>query len=194
MDRHDHRLIVEAAVAVFDFDGTLARLVLDWSALKAELATLADQRGHPGRFAGPLDPDLREIRMIDSDSFDALCAHIAKREFEGFDSATIDRTMVALLHERQHAAAPSAVFTANTGAAIERAMADPAWRGIDVMVVGKADVIRGKPAGEGLELIADHFGIAPSELVFVGDSDDDAKAAEAVGARHVRVDALPIPG
>lgn len=187
MDDTDHQLIREARVAVFDFDRTLARFRPDWLALKEEVATRAATLGYPGRFVDAFDLDLRALRsQAGEDVFRSLCEVVADHEALGFDPGSIDETMLGLLLYRQQGQKPIAVFSANTRAALTAAFADPAWCGVDPFIVGKEDVTRGKPHGEGLARVAVQFKCTPSDMVFVGDSDDDHDAAEHAGVPFVR--------
>ena len=48
-------------------------------------------------------------------------------------------------------------------------------------VLGKDDVSRGKPDPEGILLLSERFGVAPEDILYVGDSYTDQQAAEAAG-------------
>lgn len=188
MDSDQARLIQTAAVAVFDFDGTLARFDLDWVELKADLSTLADEAGHPGRFLTTFHPDLAELRVAGGeDLFLAICRTIGEREAGGFQRHTVDTDLVELMVQRQQADLPVAVFSANSGRGIEQCLADPGFRGVTPHVIGREDVVEGKPAAEGLLTIARHFQVEPTELVFIGDAPDDVASAAAAGAQMIQV-------
>jgi HAD superfamily hydrolase (TIGR01509 family) len=55
------------------------------------------------------------------------------------------------------------------------------------IVITAADVQQAKPAPEGLFVIAEALGVAPSQLLMVGDSTADRDAARGAGARFVSV-------
>lgn len=191
MDRNETRLILDAAVAVFDFDGTLARFDLDWVQLKADLSALAADAGQPDRFLTTFHPDLAELRIAGGeDLFLRVCRMIGDREAGGFRRDTVDADLVQSMRDRQDAGQPVAVFSANSRHGIEQCLADPVFAGITPLIVGREDVVQGKPHPEGLHAIAGHFGVRPTDLVFVGDAPDDVAAAEAAGARMVQVPKL----
>lgn len=193
MDLDDYRLIRQATVAVFDFDGTLARFDLDWVALKAELSGLADQRGHGGRFLTTFHPDLAQLRQLGGEPlFAELCATIGQREGHGFRPDTVDAQLVQSMVERERAGAPTAIFSANSRAGIEQALEHEVFHGLSPFVIGREDVVQGKPHPEGLLSIASHFGVAPSEMVFVGDAPDDVAAANSAGVRMIQVDKIQL--
>ena len=193
MDINDHRLISEAEVAVFDFDGTLARFDLDWLALKADLSRLAESRGYPDRFLTTFHPDLAEVRELAGEPvFAELCAVIGEKEGGGFRPDTVDADLVGLMVDRMTRDVPTAIFSANSRAGISQALEHPSFQGVRPFVVGREDVVRGKPDPEGLVTIASHFGVDPSALVFVGDAPDDFASAEAAGVAMVRVAKIPL--
>lgn len=193
MDINDRQLILNAEVAVLDFDGTLARFDLDWVELKADLGKLAAAHGHHGRFLTTFHPDLAELRVAGGEElFFNLCALIGEREAAGFRADTVDAELVELMVTRQAAGHPTAIFSANSGQGIRSVLAQPLWNGIDPLVVGREDVAKGKPDPEGLVTIATHFGVAPDRLVFVGDAPDDFAAAAAAGATLIRVPKIPL--
>ena len=55
------------------------------------------------------------------------------------------------------------------------------------LTVGIHDVARPKPFPDMIEKCIDHFGIAPQEAVYVGDTQSDCDAASAAGAHFVAV-------
>lgn len=194
MDINDRQLILDAEVAVFDFDGTLARFDLDWVALKAELTNLADSFGHPDRFLTTFHPDLAELRIAGGEElFVALCTRIGEWEAAGFRSDTVDRDLVDMMAQRHAADERTAIFSANSGQGIRQVLGHNVWQGITPFVVGREDVVKGKPDAEGLHTIAAHFGVNASELVFVGDAPDDFAAAAAAGAHMIQVPKIPLP-
>jgi HAD superfamily hydrolase (TIGR01509 family) len=56
----------------------------------------------------------------------------------------------------------------------------------DYVVTGN-DVVKRKPSSEGLLKIMDHFALQPDELLMVGDSDTDVKAAHEAGVKIAAV-------
>ena len=59
------------------------------------------------------------------------------------------------------------------------------------LAVGIYDVPRPKPFPDMLEKCVQHFGIAPDEAVYVGDSPSDMEAARAAGTHFIGVGDLP---
>jgi HAD superfamily hydrolase (TIGR01509 family) len=166
---------------VWDMDGTL----LD-SSIVVPAAYVAAVR----RLGGP---ELTPAQVVASYSLgppEALLAHLLGRELAAADSeAYYDELsavtalayagvedVLAALRARGHRVA---VFT---GASTRAATMLLAAAGIEVdVLVGGDEVVRPKPAADGLLLAARRLGIAPADLAYIGDAPNDLRAATAAG-------------
>ncbi|MFG2731610.1 HAD family hydrolase [Streptomyces canus] len=74
-----------------------------------------------------------------------------------------------------------AVFTGASSRAAAMLLKAAGLR-VDVLIGGD-HVQRPKPAGDGLVLAAEHLGVAPADLAYIGDSPLDLRAAAAAGSR-----------
>lgn len=61
---------------------------------------------------------------------------------------------------------------------MNRVLDEHRLQGLFDMVVTANDVARAKPCPDQLLLLLEHFGLAPSQMIFIGDSELDALAAE----------------
>lgn len=162
-----------AHVVVADLDGTLVDLSVDWASLKAELIEQA--RGALDLTRG-IDAGLAALPLA---LREPLLARIAAAEKAGFSEALVHRELVDELAQRPDR---WAVFSANTSEAVRwmfsatsLAAARPS------LIVGKSDVTRPKPSGEGLEIIREHFGVTREQMLFVGNTDMDTRAGADAG-------------
>ncbi|SFQ44725.1 haloacid dehalogenase superfamily, subfamily IA, variant 3 with third motif having DD or ED/haloacid dehalogenase superfamily, subfamily IA, variant 1 with third motif having Dx(3-4)D or Dx(3-4)E [Amycolatopsis arida] len=158
-------------VVVFDFDGTLFHLPVDWAALRHDLGI--DERARIG--------DLLQRAMDEGDT--ATLAVVDEHERAAarageFTPGSPD--CLAALRERCRVA----VLTRNTRDAVRIALGRHAD---DLLVVGREDVRRLKPDPEGLHAVLARFGAEPGEAALVGDTHHDVRAAAAAGARSVVV-------
>ncbi len=182
--------MIETPLLILDFDGTMARLAVDWPVLKARLAELAHASGGTWAPEAGLDANLRRLRRVHGEAlFGRLCAVVAAAERAGFDPASIHAPTVALL--RRRGGRPFAVVSSNTRRALTAIFRDPVWEGLTPFVVGKEDVRRGKPDPEGLMRACRRFGVAPGEAVFVGDAPSDRAAAAAARMPFVSSGQVP---
>ncbi len=163
---------------VFDLDGTLVRLVVDWDAVYEDAAETLATHGveSPNSLWGILE--IADEHGIRSAIEEVISAH----EREGAANA-----------ERLPAAdtvpdLPVAVCSLNCEAACRIALSTHEIPGIDA-IVGRDTVSTEKPdPGPLLEAI-DRLGVDPSETVFVGDTDRDAKTASRAGVDYLDVSA-----
>ena len=182
--------MIEAPLLIFDFDGTMARLAVDWPALRARLTFMARRDGFVWHPEAGLDVNLRRLRRTRGEAlFGRLCAVVAEAERAGFDPASVHAPSVALLRSRGER--PGAVVSSNTRRALTAIFRNPVWEGLTPFVVGKEDVRAGKPDPEGLMQACRRFGVAPGEALYVGDAASDRVAAEAAGMPFVPVEMLP---
>lgn len=159
---------------VFDLDGTLVRLVVDWDGVAAAVAEALA--------AGGVDADGHDLwGMLDladeTGRRDEVEAIIAANEREGArrsvrlpaadDLAALDR--------------PAAVCSLNAEAAARTALATHDLADRVGAVVGRDSVPARKPDPAPLLAAIDALGADPDRALFVGDSARDAEAAERAG-------------
>lgn len=171
---------------VFDLDGTLVDLVVDWANARTEIrAEIGDHLDRPIRDYGPsgLFRVARERGV-----YDDLAAILAAHERTGAEEATA----LPLLGTVDLLSCPVGVCTANASEAAERALATFDARG-DVDVVVGRDSVRGhKPEPEPLLACLEDLGADPGNAVFVGDMEDDAETARRAGSSFLAPDQLSI--
>ena len=89
----------------------------------------------------------------------------------------IEPHLIALL-EKLRPRIKTAIATNRTDT-MTRVLAEHSLEGCFDLVVTASDVRLPKPAPEQLQVILDHFGILPNQMIYIGDSDLDARAAQA---------------
>jgi phosphoglycolate phosphatase len=159
---------------VFDLDGTLVRLVVDWDAVAAAVVEALAESGvdATGRdLWGLLDladeTGLRgEVEAIIGDH-EREGARRSERLPAADDLAALDR--------------PAAVCSLNAEAAARTALAVHDLTDRVGAVVGRDSVPTRKPDPEPLLAALDALGVAPDRALFVGDSARDAEAARRAG-------------
>jgi HAD superfamily hydrolase (TIGR01509 family) len=154
---------------IFDFDGTLFDLPVDWPGVRAELG-LAD------------GASITEWMQRSIDSGDTAGFEVVRR----YELAAVPRGR--FLNGAEHMLAtlrrPAAVLTRNSAACVRAALGGLAD---GMFVVGREDVRRLKPDPEGVHAVLAHFGADPDGCVLVGDTFHDVQAARAAGIRSVVV-------
>jgi len=155
---------------VFDLDGTLIHLDVDWDDVRARLDLGTEKVGAAIQ------------RLLLAGRHDLL-AVVTECEVAALGDRTVAPDVAAAL-ERLATRYDLAVCTRNTRLVAERALAGLAGR---VAVVGREDVRRLKPDPEGVRLLLTRHGVAPAHAALVGDTFHDVAAAHAAGMRSIVV-------
>jgi len=174
---------------IFDLDGTLQRLRMDWDRLRADLVALFGRYGQP-ELEGPLLEAVdRNIRLlIDKGMTPGQAQRIRLRADTLMDRAELDsfpkvRTfagvprLLAGLRERRIA---TAVFSRACRKYVDLSLARMGHR-FDA-VLGRDDVVRPKPDPEGVLLLLVKLRCAPKDCAVVGDHPFDILSGKRAGA------------
>jgi phosphoglycolate phosphatase len=161
------------AARVYDLDGTLVRLDVDWEAAREDAVAALAARG-----VGIGDVSLWEaLERAETTGYGGVVEEIlADHERNGARSA--GRLPLA---DDLPADVPVGVCSLNAEAACRIAL-----EGFDLgdhvnCLVGRDTVDGRKPDPEPLLAVVDALGVGPDEALFIGDSESDALAAERAG-------------
>lgn len=185
--RHPGVDLGDHAMTIFDLDGTLVHLRVDWEAFRARCAAFLDEEVLPGGPDRPATWTLARLRERgDEAAIERLLEVLRSFELAGaIASETIPAGTDAFHRARD--GRPLAVVTNNTRPAAQEALRRHGLRPHVDMLVALEDVDEHKPAPEGLERVLDAYDVPSSEVLFVGDGDKDATAAEGAGVEFVDV-------
>jgi phosphoglycolate phosphatase len=166
----------EHGTVVFDLDGTLVRLVVDWEAVAADVAETLRERGvdAPGDLWGMLET-ADEVGY--RDAVEAVISgfeRVGARESERLPAADTVPDV------------PTGVCSLNCEAACHIALDVHDVRGIDA-VVGRDTVATEKPDPEPLLETVRRLDGDPAGTLFVGDTERDRMTAERAGTDYVDV-------
>ena len=182
---------------VFDYDGTLTDLQVDWGALRADLSRRARDFGFMSTFQ-PLWPQMTRLRdACGAEAVAALFAVLAEHERQGVvqqqpraemvefarlmsrcDCGAAGR-MAAAHGDPRPRGATLAVFSANLHATVAAGLDALGLGSLISWIVGADDVTQWKPAPEGLLRAMQLAGCTPADTLFIGNSAGDAAAAHA---------------
>ena len=166
----------------FDLDGTLVDLAVDWSAVRRELRqALSAATGQEIPEDGLAELLTQGYRLLGPAARLVVCGVLER--FEG--PATVLPLAAGLELFAAASNRPRAVVSNNLRATVKQALA-----GLDaaeLVVVGFDDVAASKPDPEGLLLAAQTLALDPSDVVYVGNTDIDRKAAAAAGMAFLQV-------
>ncbi len=175
----------DKAVVVFDLDGTLVDMALDWGVINKRLV-----RAFPGAGASLPNEHTSAIteriaRRLGNESKKA--SHMMVREFEKGCSITNIDSNIALARDLRKKGKKLAIFSSNCRESIDECLRKAGIGHIFDFVVGKEDVELHKPHPEGLEKIMAHFRVPKEKVAFIGNEDDDAAAAKSAGVDFMLV-------
>jgi phosphoglycolate phosphatase len=159
---------------LFDLDGTLVRLAVDWRAVEVEIgAVLADS---------DLDPDAYSAwELLDAAESvgrrDAVDAVIADHELAGAE----DCERLPLADVVPAIDVPVGVVSLNAVGAVRLALERESLIEHVAVVLGRDSTDERKPHPEPLLAAVEALGVEPAAAIFVGDSESDAEAARRAG-------------
>ena len=159
---------------IFDLDGTLVRLDVDWRAVETDVGELLREAGvdPEGHYAWGLLEAAESVGL--GPEADAI---IARHEQAG--ARQCER--LPLADTVSEIARPIGVVSLNAVQAVRTALeAESLLDGVEV-VIGRGSVPERKPSPEPLLAALDQLGVEPADAVFVGDSEGDETTARRAG-------------
>jgi phosphoglycolate phosphatase len=169
--------VTEYDAFVYDLDGTLVELAVDWDAVATDVAAVLRARG-----VDVADADLwGMLELADETGYrrpveDAIAEH----EREGARTARRLPLADELPRDR-----PVGVCSLNCEAACRIALERYGLDGSVSAIVGRDSVAAEKPDPEPLLATVEALGTAPERTLFVGDSPRDERTAERAGTAFV---------
>ena len=170
-----HRTDVDAIV--YDLDGTLVRLAVDWATVEREVGTILDESG-----ASVDGMSLWEMLDVADETDGAAVSTaveetIAARERDGARRST----RLPLADALADADVPVGVCSLNCEAACRIALDTHGLAEYVDVVVGRDSVATRKPDPDPLLAAVRALSSAPERALFVGDSESDEATANAAG-------------
>ena len=173
----------EVRAVLFDFDGTLTLPgAIDFEAMRSAVGC------PPGRsILGYLESIADPVRRNEAEeAVDAI-------ELEAADRAREQPGAAALLAHLRRTGFKTGILTRNSRASIERSMSR--MTGVSAgdfdLIITRDDDPAVKPSPEGVLAACGRFGLAPAQVMVVGDYVYDVEAGRAAGAVTVFFDSAP---
>ena len=169
----------DAEAVVYDLDGTLVRLTVDWDAVAADVAEILDGCG--------VDTDGMGLwRMLERSEElghrDVVEEAIAAHEREGARRSERLAFADEMVTDR-----PVGICSLNCEDACRIALDSHDLGEHVACVVGRDTVETFKPDPESLLAAVERLGVRPERTLFVGDSERDAETADRAGTRFAYV-------
>jgi len=181
----------DIGLVIFDFDGTIAHLKVDWESLKRELnvhfkrfydfdSDFASLYQEIDRLSGLLGEKAREEAL----------AIIEKYEVRGVENLGIIPETVKLMEKLKDKGIKLALFSSNTRKAVEMALMKIDKLGFFESIVTIEDVSKNKPDPEGLIKILRACKVSESGALFIGDRQRDLEAGKRAGIKTMLIKEL----
>jgi phosphoglycolate phosphatase-like HAD superfamily hydrolase len=176
------RLIKERKFAVFDFDGTLFRIDVDWGEMYRALSDVGAMYGHIGRFRS-LGEAYEWFRNVYR-SRESLIEVQNEIESSGVPRGTKVENGSSAARWRLSRNLPCSILSLNTSYTVDAVVGH--WGFYPIVTIDR--IRQPKPDPEGLDLILRTLGSGRREAVFIGNSDMDLKCAGTRDVPFVHVD------
>ena len=174
-------------VVVVDLDNTLVKLEVDWNGLRRELAALASAAGIETRDPG-IRPLMDGARLPGMETLRAEMEQVLTEAEVAGASGPRNEALVRWLPDE----IPVSVLSLNSRRAVEAALELHGLSERVEHVVGREDVLHGKPDPEGMRVLAEKHGVEPARMLLVGDAETDRLCAERAGAQFLHVDEVGV--
>ncbi len=166
----------DPAAIVYDLDGTLVRLAVDWDEVRAEVSELFDE-------AGAAIPEGGLWGMMETAPEHGLDGAVEATitRYEEAGAAASERLAIAA--DLRRIDGPIGVCSLNAESACRVALrTHDLLEDVDV-IVGRDSVATHKPDPEPLLTVIDRLDVTPAETLFIGDSERDEETADRAGTR-----------
>lgn len=170
---------------VYDLDGTLVRLAVDWSAARASVAGVFSDAGHD-----PGEADLWGLLDRADEIGDGLPARVTETVADHERAGARDSERLPLADEAARLAVdrPVGVLSLNAESACRIALERHDLADRIGIVLGRDSHERRKPHPGPLRAALDRLGVERDRALFVGDSASDRECAKRAGVDFAFVD------
>lgn len=186
-------MVKSSAIVVFDLDGTLMEFKLDLATARRKIAETAKGYGLEMRERESIQELIEKAgQTLSPEQLKTLKQQVmsvmAENEMKAASEAEARKEIPELLEKLRRAGFRLAVATNTNRQAAAEALARTGLAEFFETVVTRNDVERMKPRPDVLLEVARRMQVPPSELVYVGDSVNDYRAAVEAGSRFIGID------
>jgi len=166
----------DVEAVVYDLDGTLLRLPVDWDAVRAEVESIYHEAGEPTEGDGVWE-------LLDRSDENGL-AEAVEEVIAGHERENApDSIRLSVADDLLDLGVPAAVCSLNCEAACRIALEAHGLTEHVEAVIGRDTVGTRKPDPEPLLAATDALRVSPGKVLFVGDSASDEETARRAGIR-----------
>ncbi|MHA1758944.1 MAG: HAD family hydrolase [Promethearchaeota archaeon] len=181
-------------VIVFDLDGTIIKLNVNWDELKKTLSEryyeIYNEKHYKFESVSACLSFI--VEKGDEQELNNFFDIIRKFEVAGVSSSTpIEETIYFIKNKSEfniNNTVKFSVLSLNTRACINEALKKAGIQKEIDYIVGREDVRHWKPNPEGLLKIKDHYGINKKEMIYIGDLQKDIETGKNAGIDAILID------
>jgi phosphoglycolate phosphatase-like HAD superfamily hydrolase len=182
-------------VIVFDLDGTIVNLAVDWQELKRILSERYSKIYNDGCNFKRISVCLSQIvKRNDYEELDRFFNIIREHETKNIVNNKPIKKTLFFINNLELFDVPNdinlAIFSLNTNEAIETSLKQINLYDKFDYIVGREDVTKWKPKPEGLLLIKEHFKCNRDQMIYFGDLQKDLETGANAGIESHLVDEL----
>lgn len=185
----------EKKVIIFDLDGTIVNLTVDWRALKDNLVKkyreIYKEQCDFERVSRCLE---KIVEKNDENILENFFGVIRYYELENIRDTQLIEEIIFFIKNKDFFGvkndAKFAILSLNVRDTIIQALELANIRDKIELIIGREDVRKWKPAPEGLIKIQNHFKIKKEEMVYFGDLENDLLTGENAGIDAYLIDDL----
>jgi pyrophosphatase PpaX len=182
MDSSLFKTALTYRAVIFDFDGVLAKIQVDWPALKNELRELITNETGECEELTPFDLQLNTIlRPASARLIKKVNQTIESYELNGSSRHLIYPEILAMVRKLADSGVPLFICSSNTRKVIKNILQKTGTFACFRQIVSREDIHQRKPDPEGLLKIIAENDLNPKEVLFIGDRDVDRQAGSSAG-------------
>jgi HAD superfamily hydrolase (TIGR01549 family) len=182
-------------VIVFDFDGTIVKLHVDWDDLRAYLSEkYMDDFGEEESFERLSIGLKKVVDRGESELIESYIRAIERFERENVKDSTFFEEIVYFIEHLEEFGldldTKLAIFSLNFRSTIFSVLSQRNLLGKFHFIVGREDVVEWKPDPEGLFKILKKFNVSSEQAIYIGDSKYDFEAGENAKIKTYSIETL----
>ncbi|MHA1294125.1 MAG: HAD family hydrolase [Promethearchaeota archaeon] len=180
-------------VIIFDLDGTIVKLAVNWDFLKNKLSDLFNSLyGDNCKFKSISACLNHIVNKNDEEQLSNFFDIIRKHELKGIKNSQLIKETIYFINNKERFGVSEktklAVLSLNTRKAIKKALKlAKIYSKID-FIVGREDVRKWKPEPEGILKIQKYFNVKKEEMIYIGDLQKDIETGKNAGINAYLID------
>jgi phosphoglycolate phosphatase len=171
---------------IFDLDGTIIDLNVDWDGLKKELRDFCLKNYNYQTTFTPLDEELISLKhRLGPETYHRLIEIITRYELAGLRNGSLKKDIIDFIKGQTDK--KMAIYSANTRKTIREVLNKNKLTDLFGCIMAKEDVLKPKPAFESLAKILQFYDLPPVKALFIGNDPKDKIAGDNAGIRTILV-------